>query len=178
MRHAPPLHCISKSSNLTRPSKQPAGAPSSMAGAASTLVASLLATANAYSARLSKTPNAGRACVPVGSGASPEGPQHCALREARTFTSFRFSHSRFALRPERRDPPGIAGNESNSRATSSGQDHQYARELRRAGGCRLRLPISRPGLQLGRVGCSPGITEPTLALRALRQVSALFRPRP
>ena len=27
--------------------------------------------------------------------------------------------------------------------------------------------LSRPGLQLGRVGCSPGFTEPTLALRAL-----------
>ena len=38
--------------------------------------------------------------------------------------------------------------------------------------------ISRPGLQLGRVGWSPGFTEPTLALRALRQASARFRPRP
>ena len=81
----------------------------------------LVATANAYSARLTKTPNAGRAFVPVGSGASPEGPQRCALREARTFTSFRFSHSRFALRPERRDPPGIAGNERNSPRASHGQ---------------------------------------------------------
>ena len=44
--------------------------------------------------------------------------QRCALREARTFTSFRFSLSRFALRPARRDPPGIAGNERNSRETA------------------------------------------------------------
>ena len=86
------------------------------AGAARTLAAGAARDGE----RLQRSPfpeTPGRACVPVGSGASPEGPQRCALREARTFTSFRFSLSRFALRSERRDPPGIAGNESNSRET-------------------------------------------------------------